>query len=369
LSDVPRPVSPSGGGWSPQLAGLRGLAILVVVLFHTGLPLANGGPVGVTVFFVLSGYLITGILLWELRRTGRVDLRAFYARRLRRLMPALVAVMAAVLVVTAVLGHAAAVIPDSLLTLAYVSNWARATGDGLGLWNHSWSLAIEAQFYLAWPVAVIGFGRQILDRPSRAAIVLITLASLAGLLRVLLASAGASPDRLYFGTDTRADALLIGCALACVEGELRARRLASWVGPASIVAILAFTIVPDMDLGWPGSVYTATAVATALLILAVRSGSRTPGLDSRPMTWLGDRSYSLYLWHVPVLMLIGADVRDGWLPNLFAVAVAVVLTALSYRFVERPFLARRQRDRPVVGAVPDDVADPAVGRRAVPEAA
>jgi peptidoglycan/LPS O-acetylase OafA/YrhL len=369
MPDVPRPVSLPVRGWSPALAGLRGLAILIVVLFHAGLPLGSGGPVGVTVFFVLSGYLITGILLGEIRRTNSIDLRVFYARRLRRLMPALVAVAAAVLLVTAVLGHAAAVVPDSLLTLAYVSNWARAMGNGLGLWNHSWSLAIEAQFYLAWPFAVIVFGRRILDRPTRAAIVLVTLAALSALLRVGLTSAGASADRLYFGTDTRADALLIGCALACVEGEIRARTVASWVGPMSLVAILACAMAPGMDLGWSGSVYTATAIATALLIVAVRAGSPAPGLASRPMTWLGDRSYSLYLWHVPVLMMIGADVRDGWWPNALAVVIAVGLATLSYRFVERPFLDGRRRDRRLVGAVADDTPDPAVGRRAVPEAA
>jgi peptidoglycan/LPS O-acetylase OafA/YrhL len=334
--------------WSPPLTGLRGGAIVLVLLFHATGVLPNGGPVGVTVFFVLSGYLITGILVAQIRRTGRIDLRAFLARRARRLLPALVVVVTAVLIVTAALGHAPAVVPDSLLTLAYVSNWARAAGDGMGLWNHSWSLAIEAQFYLLWPLTLVVFGRRLVDRPMPAVVFVLALAALSALLRVGLAAGGASADRLYFGTDTRAEALLVGCALALFESDARVRAVPRWVGPSSLIAIIALTLAPGMDHLWIGSSYSGVAIATALLILALRHGGPDLGLASRPLTWLGDRSYGLYLWHVPVLMVIGADATAWWWTNALPVAASVVLAALSYRFVERPFLSPAERHDPPV---------------------
>ena len=355
--------------WSPSLAGLRGLAILLVLLFHMGVPMPNGGPVGVTVFFVLSGYLITRILLGELRRTDRVDLARFYVRRLRRLVPALLMVVAAVLVVATAVGGAGAVIPDSVLTLTYLSNWARASGQGMGLWNHAWSLGIEAQFYIVWPVALMAITRRIGHRPWRAALLLLGMAGLSAGLRLAMSAAGASPDRLYFGTDTRSEALLVGCALAFIEGDWRFRALPRWVGPASLVAILVFAVSHGMDLLWSGSAYTGVAVASALLILTLRHGESPLGLSSQPMTWLGDRSYSLYLWHVPVLMLLGADAGAGWWTNLLPVAISVGLAALSYRYVERPFLVRRRPHDAVVGMLVAELPDSREERRALPEAA
>ncbi len=345
LSQRPASTTASGFGWHPSLTGIRGFAILLVLAFHMGLPLTLGGPVGVTVFFVLSGFLITSLLIREAARANAIDLRHFYARRVRRLFPALLVAVLVILGLAAAEGQIGSVAADSVLALTYASNWARATGDGMGMWNHAWSLGIEEQFYLLWPIGFIALRRYAAPTSWRFIAVLLALAIGSGLLRVGLLLNGASGDRVYFGTDTRAEAILAGCALACLLARPQAVAPARWIGPLSIVALLGlavFEVGPDL---WPGASYSLVAVASCgLKAAAIQPRRQWLGLSSRPLVWLGERSYSLYIWHVPVILTLGVAMAGA--PTLLRLGIvgviSVALAVGSYEYVERPFLRSRQ---------------------------
>jgi peptidoglycan/LPS O-acetylase OafA/YrhL len=367
--DLPQALKVAPVDWSPSLAGLRGLAIILVVLFHLGLPVAGGGLVGVTVFFVLSGFLITSLLETEIRQAGRVDLWAFYARRLRRLAPALTFAVVVVLGVAATAGRSSDVLADSLLAVTFTSNWARAGGDGVGMWNHAWSLAIEGQFCVLWPVVVVGIARYIGLTSGRALALLLVLAATSALTRIALAAVDAPDVRSYFGTDTRAEALVLGGALACLLARRPDIAVPDWAGVSGVAVVVVLALLPDPDLGWPGSHYSAVAISTAVVILAVRTNERGFGLASRPMAWFGERSYSLYLWHVPVILVLGPFEDPGRIGGVVAAVVTMLaLTELSYRYVEGPFRRRgagTRRDMSVAAPRPE----PRAGCVPVPEAA
>ena len=207
-----------GIGYVPALDGLRALAVMLVLAAHLGIPFMHGGVIGVDLFFVLSGFLITGLLLEEQERNGQIHYPAFYARRALRLFPALVLLLPLV-------GIAAHLSPEidkatgDLTTggipwvLLYLANWPRATGTQLGLFGHTWSLAIEEQFYLLWPAALFLLVRKRTDYP-RALVVSLSVAALVAVHRAVEWLQGAGIDRVANGTDMRADALLIGCATA-----------------------------------------------------------------------------------------------------------------------------------------------------------
>lgn len=315
-----------------------------MLLFHAGLPVASGGLVGVTLFFVLSGYLITSLLITEHGATGRVDLRAFVVRRARRLLPALVTVMVLVGLIVSVSGAPGFVVADSALTLAYVANWARAMGDPMGMWNHAWSLSIEEQFYLVAPFAFALLARS--RRPGT----LIFIGTLAGLaigstvLRAILIDSGASGARIYFGTDTRADGLLVGCALAACRARWPAWQPGPWIGPVAIITVLVVAAIPLVNPFWSGSGYTIAVVASlGVVVSALRHEQRWTGLASSALGWIGERSYSLYLVHVPVFMVFN-QALGGSQPVVrvgIAIGLSVLLAAILYQYVERRF--RRPR--------------------------
>lgn len=304
-----RPLRDGRLAYRPDLDGLRAIAILLVLASHAFWPMLNGaGAAGVTAFFVLSGYLITSILLAEQRVTGRIDLRGFYARRLRRLAPAFVVMLA----VTGMLGVAGAWAvgwPDAWLSsVFYVGNWPIALGGPQGLTNHTWSLAIEEQFYLSWPLLIAALA------PRRAAWVAIT-----AIVVALIVRAGSSDLFGYYSTIGRLDGLAVGCVLA-----IAGIRLPRWIGVVGIAIVLVAAF-------GPGSLSFLTSVAIAGAALIVVSDA--------PIGWLaplGRRAYSLYLWDLPIAMLFG-----------FAPAATVLVFATaeaSYRFVERPFLNRQLND-------------------------
>ncbi len=338
-----------GGGsaarlpWQPALSGVRALAIILVLLFHAGLPVASGGLVGVTLFFVLSGYLITSLLIAEQRERGLVDLRGFVLRRARRLLPALLVVIVLVALIGVLLGESGWV-GDSFLTLAYVANWARASGDGMGLWNHAWSLSIEEQFYFVAPLGFALLAR--FRRPESRAVIggLVLLVLGSTVTRVVLIGAGMSDERIYFGTDTRADALLVGCAFAAATARWPSWRPRRWMGSVALLVLLVVAVVSPVDVLWPGSMYTVAVLASlAVVACAARSGRHGGILASPALGWIGERSYSLYLVHVPVFMLLGAAVGD-FQPVVrvgIAVGLSVLLGAILYQYVERPFRRRR----------------------------
>ena len=362
MAIVARAIRPNGSGlpWNASLTGLRGVAILVVVAFHLGLPVAEGGPVGVTVFFVLSGYLITRLLRAEHDATGTVDLRRFAIRRARRLLPALLVAVAVTSLIAAAAGHHSAS-RDGLVTLTYVANWARAAGDGMGLWNHAWSLSIEEQFYLVWPLVFVLLSMRVRLTSDATVVVLVAGAAVSAVLRVALTSAGLE-ERAYFGSDTRAEALLLGCALGLAVAGRPSLSVPAWLGPVGLGVVLFLAVVPTRTFLWPGALYSVTAVAScALLVGLEQSRGRTLGLAGRPLVWLGQRSYSLYLWHVPVILLIGPMLPASGIRIAIVATVSIGLAAVSYAYVEAPF-RRMATGRPRLGT---DALAPTLGPTAV----
>jgi peptidoglycan/LPS O-acetylase OafA/YrhL len=313
--------------------------VLSVLVFHADGPLRSGGVAGVTLFFVLSGYLIATLLMSERDATGTIDLRRFFARRAWRLLPALVVVMAALLLLRVPAGDAHELAQDSLLTLAYVANLARSGGDAMGWWNHAWSLSVEEQFYLVAPLAILLISRVRSPRSRTFMAALVVGIVGVALWRAALIEGGASTARIYFGTDTRVDALLLGCLLAAVR-----RRHPRWtpsrhLAPVALLSFGVLAMLPMVDVLGPGSAYTAIALASLGVVAAALGDQQPwPALDYRPLMWLGERSYSLYLVHVPVFMYLN-DLLAGVAPAMrvgTAVLVSVALSAALFRYVERP---------------------------------
>ncbi len=342
-----------------SLDGLRALAVLSVLLYHAEVGWLPGGFLGVEVFFVLSGYLITTLLLTEAKqKQGDIDLSAFWLRRCRRLLPALM------LVVFTILGYAAILLPaeiaalriDALAALTYLSNWyliikSVSYFEAIGrpsLLQHCWSLAVEGQFYLIWPFVVAVCARH----SARVSLLLITLGGLllsAGLMISWYDSA-IDPSRLYYGSDTRAAGLLAGALTAQLLPLRRSRRsrggilqgCISLTGVLTCVGLFWLMCVLDEHNGhtFQGGM-TVTAIFAALLIavLVRQQGGWTTLFSNAPMRWLGARSYGIYLWHWPVYCITRPDVDvvlDGPALLLLRIAVTLVLAALSFRWLETP---------------------------------
>lgn len=328
-------------GWRlgrlPALDGLRGLAILLVMIGHSPLPgLTAAGAVGVTVFFTLSGFLITALLLEEREDTGRVSLSKFYARRALRLLPALLVFLVAMTAFALASDLSVSPSPGDLLgTLFYVGNLTTGMRGHDTVITHTWSLAVEEQFYIVWPLALIAVLRW---RGRRALMWVAAVGSgIAVVERMLLWDGGRGVWRVYFGTDTRMDGLLVGClAAAWMVGRPagRNRTLVATLALGGAVA-LAFTTGAGEMLVVPSIVPWLTAAAIVALVQEPHDGWVT-----RPMLGLlGRRSYALYLWHFPIW---GVATAMAWPATLPAFMVAVLLVAaivhLSWRCVELPFL-------------------------------
>ena len=362
---------PSGLPYLAGLDGLRALAVVAVVLYHAGVDFMPAGFLGVEIFFVISGYLITSLLLSEHAATSAVSLRRFWMRRARRLLPALFLLVAAVLTYFAIFlpGEVAMVRGDALAAVGYVSNWAFILRDTpyfeqVGRPSpllHLWSLAIEEQFYVVWPPLFVGLmalrGRALLFAAIVAGIVGSTV------LMAVLYEPFADVSRVYYGTDTRAAGLLFGAALAVVwrAGALPAPRgrVVAWLFYASglarllrvsldiaglaALAGLAYIVVtfnsfqPALYLGGFALVSALTVIVIAA---AVAPGGRLGRvLGVAPLRAVGLRSYSIYLWHWPIFIVTrpGIDVSLGEI-ELLAVrlALTLLLAEISYRFVEMP---------------------------------
>jgi peptidoglycan/LPS O-acetylase OafA/YrhL len=340
-----------GPGYVPALDALRAIAVISVVLLHAGVPFLPGGGHGVHLFFALSGFLITTLLLREQHALGGIALGRFYGRRALRLMPALL-VLCLVISVAAVAGRAR--FGAVAATLAYVSNWVSALGGApLGSLAHTWSLGVEEQFYIVWPCVLIVVSRRFGARGVFGAAVIGASASL--VVRLVLAHGGATGDRLLHGTDANADQLLWGCAVAAaaVVWPQRTRNLVrrAFV-PAAL--FLAFVFVRDVP-ATGGLTYWHAAVAVTGATVVGRLGltrdALTRGVSVAPLVWVGRISYGVYLWHFPLLYYMPDAVRGTpvvaalvTLPCSFAVAGA------SFYLVEQP-LQRRFRER-LVSAAP-----------------
>jgi peptidoglycan/LPS O-acetylase OafA/YrhL len=329
-------------------------------VFHFGSGELPGGFLGVDLFFVLSGYLITSLLLVEWARRGRVDLRAFWARRARRLLPALILVLVAIGVwaVLAVPGDQLTTIrADGLWTLFYGANWHFITAgqsyfasvSAASPLRHTWSLAIEEQFYLVWPVVTLVCLRLAKGRTSLLAATCIA-GTAASVTAMDLLYTSSNPNRSYYGTDTRAQALLIGALLAIVLAHRAGRPITRAVQPfgtaAAAVCVALFAVATDHASWMYPLGYLLFAVAAGVVILAVVQPAETPlrRLLSLPLVrWIGLISYGLYLWHWPVAIALspGTTRLSGW--DLVGVRVVVTFTAatLSYYLVELPIRQRR----------------------------
>jgi peptidoglycan/LPS O-acetylase OafA/YrhL len=295
--------------------------------------------VGVTLFFVLSGFLITSLLLEERDAIGAVDLRRFYIRRVRRLGPALVAVMLSVVALRPVLGERWVAWPEALATACYVGNWVLTQpGHDLGGLTITWSLAIEEQFYVVWPLLVAALWRR------RVILVLACVASAASLLlRWSLLAGGAPPERVYFGSDVVACALLVGASIAALRVGGAATR-PSWaallLGSFGVAAMASPLRFPTLAFGVP-----VATLSGALLVWACTGSRGVRPLEARWLRWFGERSYGLYLWHGVVLWAMTNHFGWSW-PLLLAIGVPVslLLAEGSFRWIEAPFRAPQGPD-------------------------
>ncbi|GAB3678761.1 acyltransferase family protein [Angustibacter aerolatus] len=338
----------------PDVEGLRALAVLLVVLYHAGVPRLTGGYVGVDVFFVLSGFLITGLLLREATATGTVSISGFYARRARRILPASLLVILATVVASVVLLNfvrAGQVLSDARWATAFMANlhFAATGTDYLQAdvppspLQHYWSLAVEEQFYVVWPVLVLLVAklapRRLVGRAVGVVIALISVASLAWCIEQTSQAA----TQAYFSPFTRAWELGVGALLAAGSGWLLrlpavVGRWLGWLGLAAVIGS-AFWITDATP--FPGAYALLPVLGTAAVVAA---GSIAPGvgaesvLRQRPLQWLGAMSYSLYLWHWPALVIAAALVGGtlGVGPALLVVLASLLVAVLTHHAVENP---------------------------------
>ena len=343
-------------GYRPDIEGMRAVAIGLVLYYHAGLPFLPGGFIGVDVFFVISGFLITGLLIRELEQHGTISLSRFYARRAKRLLPA----TAVVLTATALLTWLTAPVvqwrafgTDITGAALYVVNWVLAgravdylaEGVGVSPVQHFWSLAVEEQFYIVWPLLLVLVAMWLRRRPGARPRAVMA----AGILLVILPSfiwslylTQANPERAFFVTTTRLWELGIG-AFVAIGSRVWAqvpKAVAIPLGWVGLAAVVASGMLITAESAWPGYLALAPTLGSAAVIIAgFTSGMAGPAglLALRPAVWVGGLSYSLYLWHWP--MLISAENQWGELSaleGLGVVAFSVVPAYLCYRFVENP---------------------------------
>lgn len=339
------------------LDGFRGVAVVLVVLFHFDTLFGlRGGTIGVEMFFVLSGFIITTTLLAEFERTGSISFMNFFARRILRLYPALLITVALFGSLSLVLGVSR---PDELsksvvAALLYFTNVVRAYSLWDTVWlGHTWSLSIEEQFYVIWPFVLLPLVR---FRHSRTAFgVMVAVVMALWFHRQMLIENGAADVRVYNGFDTRCAAIFIGCAVALFvrSGILSAtalRRVVTFAGPIACLAIVWQLIGPRV---WLFQVVPCASAVTVLALVLCSRGWLSQLLSARWLVWIGTRSYAIYLYHYPLWFLSLGTTMHGWWPHatnqligLFVLLpVTLVLAWLSYRYVEEPALRLQERFR------------------------
>jgi peptidoglycan/LPS O-acetylase OafA/YrhL len=358
-------------GWRPDIEGLRAVAVVLVLLYHAGLPTLSGGFVGVDVFFVLSGYLITTLLVKELLTTGSIDLPGFYARRAKRLLPAAGLLLGAVAVLTYALLPKTRwpdVGQDLVGSAFYVVNWVKAEQavdylaqqDAPSPLQHFWSLAVEEQYYVLWPLLLLVLTvtsrprqrgeRGLLRGRDRSGTRTVWSGLLLAVALILVPSllwssylTAENPGRAYFVTTTRVWELAIGAGLAvlALRNVIKIPRplalVLTWGG---LVAVIGAALVIDEGTPYPGTAALLPTLATAAVIAGgpfAGGGGAVALLSVKPLQWLGRISYSAYLWHWPLLVLVGARLGPlSVLEGLLVVGLSLVPAYLSFRYVEDP---------------------------------
>jgi peptidoglycan/LPS O-acetylase OafA/YrhL len=344
-------------GYTRGLDGIRGLAIIPVMLAHSGLPYIwyRGGFVGVEIFFVLSGFLITTILIQEHDEKGRIHFQRFYAHRFLRLFPALFLLLSAIVFLSILFLHGDALknqLKEAFFMFIYAINWVRAFSfSSTDLLEHGWSLAIEGQFYLLWPALLALLFWLVKDKKKIAACIA-GLIVLIWMYRITLLAHGASFPRLFNGLDTAGDMLLTGCLLAFVlpafEKDGTKNRVAGWLRYAAPGALLALLLV-YLRVTWDSpSVYEwilpVIALSSSILVLTVFFGNgMVKNFLSHPgLVWNGKISYGLYLYHYPIYkLLMHQDASDASVFVFGTIAVYAVSIA-SFYLVERPIASLKR---------------------------
>ncbi|WP_230314481.1 acyltransferase family protein [Candidatus Contendibacter odensensis] len=345
-------------GYVSELDGLRGAAILGVMGFHADTPFLKGCFIGVDIFFVLSGFLITTLLIQEFDESGSVSLKNFYMRRVLRLGPALIALLIVFCLASfAVLSEekASRNYVDVIISLAYLSNWARAFSihppDFLG---HTWSLSIEEQFYIAWPIILLTILRVSKKRPH-VVIIAATIALLSWIFRVYLSINSAPPERLYNGLDTRADTLMVGCTLglwlssglATEKAKKILQKHLVVIAPISMVFLLAVSTLSYWRDPWMYYFgFVIVELLTTALVLDVLINPQSiirKVLAMKWLVWVGSISYGLYLWHYPIYRTMSA--LGFYRLDIITVGslVTFIVAVFSYYVMERPLLKLKKR--------------------------
>jgi peptidoglycan/LPS O-acetylase OafA/YrhL len=323
---------------------LRAIAVIAVVTYHAVQRLCPGGWAGVDVFFVLSGYLITTLLTFEINLNSRIDFRKFYIRRALRLTPALAVLLLAYSCLGILTRHIHQIIWPVVMSATYLMNWNRAFAWlPQGSLGHTWSLAMEEQFYILWPLILISI------RNRRALIWIMIAIILVVSWRCYLALHGADPERTYNGFDTHADALLIGCALSFLRPKISPNGYFGKLVAIPIIILLAiFAFVHQRSLVTQTIGLSVAAMCSAwiIFVLIQKSAPWLSAILSSPiLVYTGRISYGWYLWHFPLLQLTGAHLHNRF-EVLLMVPFSYLLAMASFHFVEKPFLRLKERFEP-----------------------
>lgn len=376
--------SPEGKRYMPGLDGLRAFSVIAVMAYHWNAKWAQGGFIGVGIFFVISGYLITDQIMQQWQSRGRLNLIDFWIRRARRLLPAMLAMLGFVALWLLCIepGRLQGLKGAFLSSVFYANNWwlifhkvsyFESFGPPSPI-GHLWSLAIEEQFYLAWPLLLVA-GMHIFPRRGKLALMIAALAGVSALAMFGIYTPGEDPSRVYYGTDTRAFALLIGAALAVIWPSRKlsdrvpagARVMLDITGVLGLVAlaVLIYRTGEYDDFLYRGGLLGIAALSAAVIAVLAHPASRIgQAMGCKPLRWIGVRSYSLYIWHFPVIILTTPEVDTGGanaLRVLFQLFLSFFLAACSYQYIEEPLrrggfhmkrnqpsFARKRRLRPVM---------------------
>ena len=346
-------------GYVPELDGIRGFAILAVLLYHANIPIFKGGFIGVDIFFVLSGFLITSLLIKEYDKDNHINLKNFYLRRVLRLIPALVLLLFVFSTLSLIflnIKTAMSNVFESIIVLLYSANWARAFQfHAPGFLGHMWSLSIEEQFYILWPLTLRYLLRHIKSR-RKIFIIVLSLIIVSWGVRVLLAESGASIERLYNGLDTRADSLLTGCALGlALSSNLIVPKIQNilsvilkFLTPFSALVLLSIVFLGNINsMLYYDWLLLVIEILTTILILNIffsKNSLLRKIFSNKILVWIGSISYGLYLWHYPVFMTMFKYFdSDSATVLLLGSLISFIIAALSFYFWERPFLKLKNK--------------------------
>ncbi|MDK4173986.1 acyltransferase family protein [Staphylococcus pseudintermedius] len=351
-----KPINPR---YMPGLDGVRAVAVIAIIIYHLNPQWLSGGFLGVDTFFVISGYLITSLLLTEYHNTGKIELMSFWLRRVKRLIPAVLFLVMGVIVLSLIFmpTEIQKVRADSIAAIFYVSNWWYIMQNvdyfeqfAVQPLKHLWSLAIEEQFYLVFPIVLLSL-LSFIRRLKSIRIIFLILLVISMIAMMVLYVPNENVARVYFGTDTRIQTLLMGVLLALVwpPFQLKAkvnRQMRTMIDTAGVVGLailfICFKFVSETNsILYYGGFFLISTVTLLVIASSVHpSGYFAKFLGNKAFTFIGSRSYSLYLWHYPIIVLIHHQFVQGQIPPLVYVVeilLMVLMAEFSYKFIEQPF--------------------------------